>query len=240
MVLLVPVVGEASIAARTMMVGERAGGEALVEAAASSAAKESEQIAVEDLATEGAAKAGGEQLVVESMRSTAQIGATLEARTLLKAAGARIVSGFGETMRIMLRFAKSHPLISSAAALGVLLAVFPETGQIGRKLREVLNNAARGTAKTLGAIAAAVPGNAIEGMWDEIQSLIKRRPMLAPLYYALLVVLVLWMVIVPIYLLKRLVRPLYLFLVAPIAALTRTMARYIGLTPQRAAKVPTE
>jgi hypothetical protein len=239
-VLLVPVVGEASLAARTMMVGERAGGAALVEAAVSSAAKESEQIAVEDLATEGAAKAGGEQLVVESMRSTAQIGATLEARTLLKAAGAKIASGFDETMRIMLRVAKSHPLISSAATLGVLLAVFPETGQIGRKLRDVLNSAARGTAKTLGAIAAAVPGSAIEGMWDEIQSLIKRRPMLAPVYYALLVALVLWMVIVPIYLLKRLVRPLYLFLVAPLAAMGRAVARYIGLTPRSAAKVPTE
>jgi hypothetical protein len=239
-VILVPVVGETAIAARTVMVGERAGGEALVEVAAASAAKESEQIAVEDIAAEQVAKSGSQGLVVESVRSTAQIGATLEARTLLKAAGAKIVSGFGETMRMMVGFAKSHPLIASAATLGVLLAVFPETGEIGRKLRQVLNDAARGTAKTLGSITAAIPGNAIEGMWDEIQSLIKRRPMLAPVYYALLVALVLWMVIVPMYLLKRLVRPLYLFLAAPVASGLRGLARYVGLVPRLAAKVPTE
>jgi hypothetical protein len=239
-VLLVPVVGQTAIAARTVMVGERAGGEALVEVAASSAAKESEQIAVEDVAASQIAKAGGQELVVESMLSSAQIGATLEARTLLKAAGAKLVAGFGETMRIMVSFAKSHPLIASAATLGVLLAVFPETGEIGKKIRHVLNDAARGTAKTLGSITAAIPGSAIEGMWDEIQSLIARRPMLAPVYYTLLAVLVLWMVIIPIYLLKRLVRPLYLFIAAPLVALARGLARHVGLAPRQAAKVPTE
>ena len=73
-----------------------------------------------------------------------------------------------------------------------------------------------GTAHLTGTIVTSVPGDFIEGMWDEVQLLAQKTPMLAPVFYVLLAALFLADAMLPIYLLKKLLHPVYAFIVAPL------------------------
>jgi hypothetical protein len=200
-VLLVPVAGEAALDVKALLNGEKVAADGLVRASAETAGRETDEIVMQ-----GAGKSGGE-LVVESIATTARVGAAVESRSLLRSAGVKMAAGaefFGEATSWVVRTAWKYPV----QTIFVLYAVSP-------KIREWLHNTVGGAFHDVGTFGVSIPGHLIEGMWNEVQSLAQKTPMLAPVYYALLAILVLGIVLIPIYLLKKLLLPVYEFVVTP-------------------------
>ena len=202
-VLVVPLAGTAAVGAKALLNGEKVASEGLVKASTEAASKEAEEIIVE-----GAGKSAG-QFVVESVATTARVGAAVESRSLLRSAGVKLAAGFGETISSAVRIAKTYPIRTGAATVAVLWVVSPQ-------FQNLVKDKLGGAAHLTGTIMASVPGNLIEGMWDEVQQLSQKTPMLAPVFYALLAALILAVVMLPIYLLKKLLHPIYAFIVAPL------------------------
>ncbi len=163
-----------------------------MEAASKSATKATEEIVVEE--------------ATESIPTIARVGAEIEGRSLLRAAGFKVTALAGKSILWAVYIVKTYPKTTLAVAVGIYVALYPEKAQaLGASIANVG-----------GRIAAGIPGHLIEGMWDELQSLAQKNPWLAPVYYALLVTLVLAVVIIPIYLLKLLLYPVYAFVMSPL------------------------
>jgi hypothetical protein len=212
-VMLVPVVGGATAGVKALLAGERSAGEALVDVSS----KAGGEAAVEEAVI---GEAAGE-LGAQGARSGAMLEAAVESRSLLRAAGVKVVQGFVQTVRTTAALAMRYPKTALALGAATAIALFPGVGQ---KIEQMLVSGAGSSAKTLGQVMAAVPGGVIEGLWDEIQSLAARHPLLAPVYYSLFALLILANVAVSAWLLKRLAHPVYVWIVAPVLALGRGMA----------------
>ena len=216
---LAPLAGEAALGVKALVAGERTAGEAIVEASARTGGKA--------FAKRIVAKAGGQLVMEEAEQSAVRLAAAVESESLLAAGGRKLAQGTVTTLRTVLEIAKSHPIFTSAVSVVVLAAIFPEkASQICEKLRKALVDASRGASSTLGNMMAAVPGGVIDGLLGEVQSLVAKQPWLAPVYYTLLAVLVLANLALAVYLLKKIVRPVYEWLVVPaMSALRGSVAR---------------
>jgi len=213
-VLLVPVVGGATVGVKALMAGERTAGEALVE----TSAKTVGEGAAEEIAAGGTE--AGTAALAKGAGAAAIVGAEVESRSLLRVAGVKLVQGFSQTLRATVALAMRYPKTTLAISVPVIFALFPD---VGHKIQELLISGAGSSAKTLGQVMAALPGGVIEGLWDEIQSLAARHPLLAPVYYSLFFLLILANVAVSAYLLKKLAHPVYAWIVAPVVSFTRGM-----------------
>jgi len=225
-VLLIPAGGEILMAGKGLLATDAAG-EALVKVAGEAG---SESLG-EEIAIEGT----GGMLVRETVAASSRIGAVVESRTLLARAGIKLVEGAEQSVTWAARLARLYPRASLSIAALSLAALFPaQAGKVARRVREVIVQAINGTAETLGNVIAAALGMVIDGMWDEIQSLSRRQPMLAPVYYLLFMALLFWIVVVPLYMLKVLLKPVYQFAVDIVGRPARLI-----LTALRPAKDPT-
>ena len=186
--------------------GGEATGKSLIEAAGEAAGKDTVVVVLENTAKDGSLLAA---------KTTARIGVLAEASTLLKSAGIVVVEASLTAIRVTASWVGANPMKSVVIAVVALSAVYPnKAGEVGARIAEVLVDAVRRTAKTLGVVAAAAPGKLIEGMWEEIQRLADAHPMLWWIYDLLFVCLLAIVILVPILLLKKLLYPVYALLKA--------------------------
>ena len=212
--LLVPVGGEAAVGIKALLNGERVASEGLVKTAAETAGKETEEVLIEGLG----------KSTVEIIPSIVGVGAALESRSVLRSAGLILIEQSGRVIAFMARTAASHPIITVGLAAAVLYGV-------NSSFREMVDKSASGAGHIAASIAVGIPGQIIGGVWEELQSLARRLP--APAYYSLLGVLAIVVVIVPIYLLKLLLRPVYVLTIGPILSFAkRPWAALVSKTRQ--------
>ena len=219
-VMLVPVVGGATAGVKALIAGERSAGEALVDVSS----KAGGEAATEEVVF-GEASAAATELGAQGARSGAMLEAAVESRSLLRAAGVKVVQGFVQTIRTTAALAVRYP--KTALALGTATAIAALFPGVGQKIEQMLVSGAGSSARRRSGevMAAGTPRHGvIEGLWDEIQSLAARHPLLAPVYYSLFALLILANVAVSAWLLKRLARPVYVWIVAPLMAFGRGMA----------------